>query len=598
MDTLVEFPKAFQPIVVVTGDRREVPPQSHGDLLAYSVSCTDHMFINYLGLGQSQVLSDKQFVIEPEEVLRRRFGNTNILVIGSPAVNLLARRINQHAMFRFDIASETYEELEEQYRLMRDYIEPVGDDLFIYYHCLEGIIDAEAILRRFVGLEPNIDDLRRRAERIIEEFKKTRLYSCLPTYPRPIRYLMHKLDKPGMFDSLIEGKRGDSIGANTDYGLISVLDNPFSEPRGVFSVVYVAGVHGPGTALGVRLLANRKAFVHHPFGGVFEVKLNRVAPFFEKFQQSKERWETQAYDGKRYNDALERATPRRIRAFISSPAPKDDTLQKEFDSIVKGFLVSACHEMRHDLEIHDPYTLPMGIGVDFWENILNYSEGCFFVVHDVTNSSRGVMVEIGFSIGKKRKHFLVWNAKRTPVTEWRQMNVPSLLPTTNIESLNVENLSETQDCLSAKVVAKALDSQPIGSCENCDVRTPKKKDDACFVYAVEPSLRSYLENQLSERETQRVAEEESSRQSRLCRICETLRKARCGFVEVANKDRSGFIVLGMAKAAGVRTFAISLERELRDDFPWADRVTTCDIGSMADRLNEKVAGFLRSEFMR
>src|SRR3954453_20643829 len=121
MKPLTDFPEGFEPLVIVTGDRREVPPLSKGDLLAYSASCIDSMYLPLLFTGSRQmktaspiVLSDKQFVTDKEPDLHRRFGETNILVIGSPAVNLLARRINQRSPFRFDISEETREELAEQ----------------------------------------------------------------------------------------------------------------------------------------------------------------------------------------------------------------------------------------------------------------------------------------------------------------------------------------------------------------------------------------------------------------------------------------------------------------------------------------------------
>jgi len=598
MRSLEEFPSAFQPIVTVTGDRRELPPHSRGDLLAYSVSSTDYMFINHLGLGQSQVLSDKQFVIDPEEILRKRFGTTNILVIGSPAVNLLARRVNEFAAFRFDISPEAYEELQEQYRFMDEFVEPLGDDLFIYHQCLEGIVDVDGILRRFVDLEPNLEELRKRAERITEAFRNTRIFRYLGTHPRPVRYLLHKLDKPGIFDSLAATKRGEAIGANKDYGLISVLDNPFSSRPGEYSVIYVAGVHGPGTALGLRLLGNRQAFQHHPFGGVFEVHLDRFAAFFEKFQQSKERWETLPYGEAEYRAALEQSYPARIKAFLSSPAPKNDASQRRFNTTVRDLLADVCRERRLKLDMEGPYTLPLGGGTNFWYDILAYEEDCAFVVHDVTGASRGVMVELGFTIGKNKKHFLIWNSEKVPVTNWAQMKVPSLLPTTNIEPINLSEQATAREILAKKIIAKSLGSGTGTDCASCEVRTSEIKDGSCFVYATEPSLERYLETQMAERDISRATEGESSRQSRLCRICEVVRKANVAFVEVSDKDRSGFILLGLAMASGVRTIPFTLGRSKRRDFPWAEQVIGYSLRSMQERLGDKVAEVLQSEFQR
>jgi hypothetical protein len=59
MKTLKSFPEEFEPLVIVTGDRREVPPQSHGDLLAYSVSNTDFMYLYHLRIRNTTVFGNK-----------------------------------------------------------------------------------------------------------------------------------------------------------------------------------------------------------------------------------------------------------------------------------------------------------------------------------------------------------------------------------------------------------------------------------------------------------------------------------------------------------------------------------------------------------
>src|SRR5262249_53194596 len=133
--------------------RREVPPRSKGDLLAYSVSSLDLMYLHRLRVPERSfsaanalVLTDKQFVTGKDDYLRGRFGATNILVIGSPAVNLLARKINQYSPFHFDISEEAQAELAEQERFI-DQIEDDEEDLFIYHQCLEGITDVDAVVK-------------------------------------------------------------------------------------------------------------------------------------------------------------------------------------------------------------------------------------------------------------------------------------------------------------------------------------------------------------------------------------------------------------------------------------------------------------------
>ena len=60
-------------------------------------------------------------------------------------------------------------------------------------------MDVDIILARFIELAPNIDALRQKAHRIVQEFRKTMICRDIQTNRRPIRYLMHKLDCPGIF---------------------------------------------------------------------------------------------------------------------------------------------------------------------------------------------------------------------------------------------------------------------------------------------------------------------------------------------------------------------------------------------------------------
>ena len=66
-----------------------------------------------LGLSQEvEHVIDKDFVLLDEPQLIERFAHKNLLVIGSPSVNHLARRINRSSIFRFNINHEVDEGLE------------------------------------------------------------------------------------------------------------------------------------------------------------------------------------------------------------------------------------------------------------------------------------------------------------------------------------------------------------------------------------------------------------------------------------------------------------------------------------------------------
>lgn len=591
MKPLGNFPKDFHPIVIVTGDRREIPPKSKGDLLAYSVSNTDVMYLSLLCLDDALILSDKQFVIEPEDVLRNRFGSTNILVVGSPAVNLLARRINSQCMFRFSISKETEEELEEQNVFMNKFLQyEFEDDLFIYHQCLEGITDVDTILARFVGLEPNIDSLREKAKRIIPEFKRTKICRDLKMHPRPIRYLMHKLDRPGIFDSLAGSNRGETIPMDKDYGLITVLPNPFSEKK-EYNIAYVAGVHGPGTALGLKLLSDKHAFKDHPFGGVYEVKINQFVNFFEKYQNSNVRWETRAYDEQGYRSA-HNIHGKSARIFLSSPSDKKDTNQKTFNENLKKILSAIFDSKKIPLEIECPYTLAMSPGHDFWKTILEFASGCQFIIHDMTNCARGVMVEIGFSIGKKKQYFLIWNLGKSPVKSWNEMKAPSLLPTTNIDQIDLKDVSVATTILKEKIVEKALSNVRQFDCSSCEGIPKQESQRTAFAYSQEKLLKQYLHKELKERKAHVIEEEESKKEPRVCKICQVLRVSDLAFIDITDADVNSLIVLGMAKAIGVKTQPLSLEKYGKKEFPWARDIVPFKINFLEKDLETHVSKFM------
>lgn len=590
MKTLANFPDDFLPLVAVTGDRREVPPQSKGDMLAYSVSSTDFMYINNLNLSKCLVVSDKQFVIDTKEDLKRRFDSTNILVIGSPAVNLFARQINDQSIFRFDISDETKKELKEQYDFMVKYIE-FEDDLFVYHQCLDGIFNLDNILSRFAGLEPNIDLLREKAEIIISEFRKTSICSDLDNQPRPIRYLMHKLDRPGIYDSLAGISRGQAIPQFKDYGLITILKNPFSEDKDYY-IIYVAGVHGPGTSLGVSMLSDRNAFKNHPFGGVFEVTIDRFSSYFEKIQNSNIRWETRAYKINGY--PIETLTSKKeINAFLSSPAGKDDEQQMIFNGELKRILIEICSDMGFILNLEEPYTIPLGGSPDFWKEILKYQKNSKFIIHDITHRARGVMVEIGFSFGERRQHFLIWNMEKSPVKNWEEMQIPLLLPVENIEQINLNDLEKSTETLKQKIIKKALSETYTFDCDSCSMINKQINKKIAYIYSCESELTKYLVKELNERKIKIIEEDESQKEPRICKICQVLRVSDFAFLEIDDSDPNSFIVLGMSKAIGLKTFLLSLEKYEKKDFPWAVDINSYQIGRLPEQLDKRVAKFLK-----
>ncbi len=593
MRTLRGFPEEFSPIVIVTGDRREIPPVSKGDVLAYSVSNTDIMYMNFLhkqklDLNSALVLSDKQFVTDSDSELAQKFGNTHILVIGSPAVNLLARRINEQCSFRFSISDETKKELQEQDDLCNEFIFD-EEDLYIYHQCLEGILDEDSIVSRFTELDPHMDELREKARKIIPVFKKTKICRDLHAIPRPFKYLMHKLDKPGVFDTLSGNVRGEALGPYRDFGIITITDNPFSQDD-KYSIVYVAGVHGPGTALGLKMLSDKAYFNNHPFGGVYDVKLSRFATYFEKIQKSVVRWDTPGYEELDYIDNP--VNHRKMTAFVSSPSSKEDVEQIEFNKQIKLLLENIFLSRGINLRTEGPYTLTMSGRLNFWQNILDFEKKCDFIVHDMTDCRRGVMVEIGFSFGTRRKFFLIWNVKKRPVLNWKQIIKPSLLPVTHIEQISTDDVLTLKNSVSTKILERVLHEEHLFDCGSCESISEEPNNNSAYIYSREPNATSCLNKMLKGRKILILEEEESHKELRVCRICQVMKLSKYVIIQLGDDDPDSFIVLGMAKAMNKRTMTIALAKYKKSSFAWANESKQFHLDTIEDDLKTPLAKFV------
>ncbi len=271
--TLREFPEAFYPLSIITGDKRETRGKhiGAGDFGVHMTTTADSRWIMSLGLEKDSIhYIDKDFVLQEEEELIHRFGERNLLVIGSPAVNHLARRINRSSIFRFNINRDVDEGLEEIISTAKAKSKS-KDELALFYQ--ESAEDLTKLMRYlFVG-------------GIID-----------PTYPKGdyVTSTYHKM--PGNTDM--------------DFGVLSFAANPFyaakCEAEGrpndhKYVSVFAAGIHHPATAHAIRQLGSygkeTGAFDQHPYGGVFRVELDLQQTFFsDRVRDGEFFWEDDADD--------------------------------------------------------------------------------------------------------------------------------------------------------------------------------------------------------------------------------------------------------------------------------------------------------------
>jgi hypothetical protein len=226
------------------------------------------------------------------ERLEQEFGQTNLLVIGSPSVNLAARRINNLSVFQFAFDTE----IKAWERQLRDTKE-LNDrqNLRKFWQIArsgELAREPEAItFEQLAGDGEDDSPASRERVKIVSRIAKELLKG------NRAAYWMNRFRKPGFMDPIDGVVHGLYTREDNDFGLISLAKNPFSKSAD-YVCIFVAGIHGPGTAHALRWLAGREHFDDHPFGGVIEVELdlfNKDIP--NRFENVQCKWQTGKYTG-------------------------------------------------------------------------------------------------------------------------------------------------------------------------------------------------------------------------------------------------------------------------------------------------------------
>jgi len=338
---LSSFPSAFERLTIIAGDRREAPPHSGGDLFAGSASMLDLRYLNALRLGTRDVpiWHDKVLVQMSDDYLRRQFGNSNLLVIGSPAVNLAARRINGQSLFRFNISAEArasdaqaratfprpdtfsdrtrlaVDREKGTFRLQDRRDVAVLGGVLRALECGDQTFDAKKYLEEDeskwyeghyagtpgVALEeqgrsPSPGDVFAAARAVLGDDTPSawaRRFRPLEIAD-PAEGRLHRLD----------GDPAERL--YKDLAVVSLGANPFADEEDGYVSILVAGIHGPGTAHAVKALAEQN-FDQRPLGGVFEVALVPNVNLPQRVIEAKCEWLTGSYGREKIETTLTRS---------------------------------------------------------------------------------------------------------------------------------------------------------------------------------------------------------------------------------------------------------------------------------------------------
>lgn len=252
--SLRDWPTGFDVRSAVVGDRRESPPHTSADVLVRPASMGDLYYFCDLAI-RPRIRSDKIIQIATDEALRRELKG-DLLVISSPAANMVARVVNRGAFFRFVCTDRVKEDVE----------------------------------RFELELKP-IKFRRQQLEEFLDEKRS-----------RQLNIMLNLLAQAGFVDPIdFTGLRGAVRKGSNDFGVVTLCRNPWDD-NGV--AILAAGVGGPATAAALKLLSRPKAFDRHPLGGVFKVQISQEAPWEERYDMLYPMWDTHEYDLQTYLDAV------------------------------------------------------------------------------------------------------------------------------------------------------------------------------------------------------------------------------------------------------------------------------------------------------
>ena len=388
------------------------------------------------------IVSDKIFVMDSEPSLRSRFGECFLLTIGSPAANLFSRRINEQALFSFEVSEDAKRQMALQEQIVARYrLDPLALEFYINIAAGKAgsLEESCALSGRHFG--DFTDAQRGLFQTIRDEIKQSGMMNT--GYRALLReYGGSWIRDPIVKDAETGSSRLDRVHPKrqgmmqfvyNDFGLVSLAAHPYADSK---CVIYVAGKHGPATAWGIHLLGNA-GWGRFPYGAVFEVQIPQWESFALRLQSGATQWQTLPYGAIDFDFStlLPNEPQRAVKAFISLPMAEG--IQEASHPLISALKKCAVKgAVSSEIEWTSPYNRSLKGGWNFARDILNHFSKADLIVHDITGLAPGVMFEVGCSRALGKKTLFLWDTSRS---EFGVQQLPSVIHRLDIEVVDFRN---------------------------------------------------------------------------------------------------------------------------------------------------------------
>jgi hypothetical protein len=288
--TLDQFPEAFTPLTIVTGNAHSFPPRRLEDLFRRNARFSDLLHLCRLNPDPSTLIVPDSYIVGLDvEERMRLLGNRHLLVIGGPSVNAVTR-----ALYKVSPFSLRFQEQRDAFDAFFDYLknsqllksEPHVELLHEFLDSDTTDYNADSFRRRRVN-EADRRDLCTLAQVIrraasepgykLPPVEKLRTEKLTGEYGHINYARIIELFSPreGFDPVALEIRAAPVSHDGDDHTLISLAPNLWdradrNDDRSFnykyFSII-VAGFQELGTAIGLKALSNRPYLRRHPLGG-------------------------------------------------------------------------------------------------------------------------------------------------------------------------------------------------------------------------------------------------------------------------------------------------------------------------------------------